>query len=243
MRLTRVYMNSEINTEQELVLPEPQSHHLSRVLRVRTGHEIHLFNGKGGYYITEITAVDKQGVSVVPRRFIPDDRESALKIVLAQGISRGKHMDYTIQKAVELGVESIIPLITDHGNIQLSGSRLEHKLDHWMKVVISACEQCGRNIVPDVTTPVAFDDWVGGRAGFVKLFLEPTSPDSLSSITDGPNGIILISGPEGGFSERETGLAIKHGCVPVRLGPRVLRTETAAIAAISACQVLWGDMG
>ena len=241
MRLTRVYLDSEIHTEQLLLLPVEQSHHLARVLRMRVGQDIHLFNGKGGYYISEINSIQKQGVSVIPRAYIQADRESSLRITLAQGISRGRHMDYTIQKAVELGVHRLVPLITEHSNFQSSDSKLDNKIDHWQKIIISACEQCGRNTLTEISSPMKLDDLLKAEPEVFKIFLEPYSGQSLSSVTTNPENLVIISGPEGGFSSEELEKAHRQGCIPVKLGPRVLRTETAAVAAISACQMLWGD--
>lgn len=243
MQRHRVFIEAPITCEQELHLPEPQSHHLGKVLRMQPGQFVWVFNGSGGCYEAEIIAVEKRRVSVIPREFIADEAADCIRINLAQGISRGRHMDYTIQKAVELGVTRIIPLITDFSNVNLSADRRENKLSHWCSIIISACEQSGRNRIPELTQPMVFDEWITHRPAGAGLFLHPGAGASLTSIAPASAGLTLISGPEGGFSEREIAMAEANGCIAVRLGPRILRTETAAIAAISACQTLWGDMG
>ena len=242
MRTNRVFVDTPILCNQQLLLPESQSLHLGRVLRLQPGQFVHLFNGAGGYYRAEIAVVQKRTVTVIPLEFIPDKPAATLRIILAQGISRGRHMDYTIQKAVELGVASIIPLATDHSNVNLSTQHVANKLNHWRNIIISACEQCGRNNLPGIVTPVAFDDWVVEVSGTPRLVLDPAATLTLTAITPPPAVLTIISGPEGGLSEREIILAVRQNCIAVRLGPRVLRTETAAIAAISASQTLWGDM-
>ena len=243
MRCHRVFVDLQINSEQLMQLPEPQSHYLGKVLRVQPGQWIQIFNGTGGCYEAEITSVQKRSVSVVPRQFIPDGPDTSIRINLAQGISRGRHMDYTIQKAVELGVNRIIPLITGFSNVHLSAERSESRLSHWRGVVIAACEQSGRNIIPELMAPLSFDDWLANMSGAPVILLHPDAAGSLSAITPQPAELTIVSGPEGGFSEDEVAMAKQKGCVAVKLGPRILRTETAAIAAISACQTLWGDMG
>jgi len=242
MGTIRVYIDAPLTCRRELQLPEAQSHHLGRVLRLRPGAVIYLFNGTGGSFRTEISAVHKQLVTVLPDEFIPDRTFSTLPINLAQGISRGRHMDYTIQKAVELGVARIIPLVTEHGNVHLEAERQDHKLSHWRKIIIGACEQCGRNLLPELWEPVAYADWIATPSAALRLLLDPGTDRTLGSITPVPGEVTILSGPEGGFSESEIAIANAQGCLAVRLGPRILRTETAAIAAISACQTLWGDM-
>lgn len=242
MRSYRIYINQDMMCGQSLVLPEQQSHHLGKVLRMRTGEYIHLFNGVGGYFVAEIKSIDKRAVTVVPAEFVPDDDQASIELILAQGISRGRHMDYTIQKAVETGVAGIIPLITENSNVHLTEKNRDNKFIHWRNIVINACEQSGRNVLPEIYRPVGFNEWIAKENDSTRLLLDPASGCSLSSITTTPEKLTIISGPEGGLSDQEQDLAARHMCIRIRLGPRVLRTETAAIAAISACQVLWGDM-
>ncbi|MBF8269068.1 MAG: Ribosomal RNA small subunit methyltransferase E [Gammaproteobacteria bacterium] len=242
MRTNRVFVDTPMLCNQQVLLPEAQSHHMGKVLRMQPGQFVHLFNGAGGYYRAEITLVQKRAVTVMPREFIPDQPTTGLRINLAQGISRGRHMDYTIQKAVELGIASIIPLATDYSNVHLSEQSADNKLSHWRNIIISACEQCGRNDVPDIVAPVAFDDWVVAVSNTPRLVLNPAAIHTLKGLTPPPTELTIICGPEGGLSDRELALAVRQNCIAIRLGPRVLRTETAAIAAISASQTLWGDM-
>ena len=243
MRCHRVFVDSRIECEQLMQLPEPQSHYLGKVLRVLPGQLIQIFNGLGGCYSAEVVTVQKRKVSVIPRQFIPDETDTSVRINLAQAISRGKHMDYTIQKAVELGVSRIIPLITEFSNVHLSAERSENRLSHWRGIVVGACEQSGRNVIPELAAPLLFDEWLSNMPAVPALLLHPDAAGSLSAITPQPAELTIVSGPEGGFSEREVAKAKQQGCVAVKLGPRILRTETAAVAAISACQTLWGDMG
>lgn len=243
MRSHRIYLDAQIECGQPLQLPEPQSHHLGKVLRMQPGQLVHLFNGRGGCYRAEIVSMQKRAVTVLPREFIADTAATLIRINLAQGVSRGRHMDYTIQKAVELGVNRIIPLITEFSNVRLSAERSESRLSHWRGVIIGACEQSGRNIIPELTAPLAFTDWLTNMSNTPSILLHPDAAGSLSAITPRPAEITIVSGPEGGFSEREVAAAKRSGCLAIRLGPRVLRTETAAVAALTAVQTLWGDMG
>lgn len=242
MRINRLYVDLHLVSDTTLQLPPDQAHYLARVLRARPGQTIHVFNGSGGYFEAEVTDIRKRTVKVLLKAFKSGPPAGSLDLVLAQCISRGSHMDYTIQKATELGVAGIIPLFSEHGNVRLTGQALEKKLRHWRKIIISACEQCGRNVLPELAEPAGFDDWVSSGKNGQRLLLHPRDTTTLAKVTPGRDGLTIISGPEGGFSEHEVSHAIHHGCQPVNLGPRILRTETAAVAALSACQVLWGDM-
>ena len=242
MREPRVYLAQELQCDQTISLPDEQMHHVSRVLRMRSGQRMWLFNGNGGSYLAEIVSINKRELGVRLLEFSDKDCESALQITPLQGISRSQHMDYTLQKAVELGVKRIVPLITEFGNVQLDQKKTEKKLQHWQKIIINACEQCGRTILPIITIPVAFAQALKEDGNPSKFLLQPGSAQHLSNQTCNDNCLSLLSGPEGGFSQAEVGYAIDADFVAIELGPRVLRTETAAVAAISACQVLWGDM-
>lgn len=243
MRLTRIFADAPLTCNETLDLPQAASHHLSKVLRMRPDQQIQVFNGRGGYYSALITAIGKRSVTIVPLEFFAEQRESSLEITLAQGISRGQHMDYTVQKAVELGVTKIVPLVSEFSNVHLDRDRAENKLAHWRSIIIHACEQCGRTRVPEISSPMPFMDWVGGVSHGVKIILAPLAGNTLKEITDMKPAVTLLSGPEGGFSEDEIANAVAAGYRPVALGPRVLRTETAALAALCAIQVLWGDLG
>jgi 16S rRNA (uracil1498-N3)-methyltransferase len=243
MREPRVYIDDELACGQTLALPPDAIHHISRVLRMRAGQRLWLFNGSGGSYLAEVVLIDKRQAQVRLLEFSHTQPESSLQITLAQGVSRGQHMDYTLQKAVELGVKRIVPVFTEFGNVQLDAQRQGKKLQHWQKIIISACEQCGRNILPAIATPLSLAEWLQQDINKLKLLLHPGSARRLSAQKPPDQSISLLSGPEGGFSQSEVELSRDSGYLSVELGPRVLRTETAAIAAISACQTLWGDMG
>jgi 16S rRNA (uracil1498-N3)-methyltransferase len=242
MREPRLYLDQELQCDQTISLPDEQIHHVSRVLRMRSGQRMWLFNGNGGSYLAEIVLINKRQLEVRLLEFSDQDCESGLQITLLQGISRSQHMDYTLQKAVELGVKKIVPLITEFSNVQLDQNKTEKKLLHWQKIIINACEQCGRTILPLISIPVPFAQALEEEGNPSKFLLQPGSAQHLSKQTCADNALSLLSGPEGGFSQTEVEHAIDKGFIAIELGPRVLRTETAAVAAISACQVLWGDM-
>lgn len=243
MRLHRVYLDLPLTEHTRLVLPQAASHHIGRVLRMRPGQALQVFDGTGDVYEAEISSIDKHHVEIRTIACLEAGVESALDITLAQGVSRGQHMDLTVQKAVELGVNRIVPLFTERSNVRLQPSRLENKLQHWRKIIIHACEQCGRNRLPEIADPLPLADWLPAPPPGLRLVLSPDGSASLAGQQVTQSGLIIMSGPEGGFSPGEIELSTEHGFLPVRLGPRVLRTETAAIAALSACQTLWGDLG
>jgi 16S rRNA (uracil1498-N3)-methyltransferase len=242
MRKTRVYIESGLQIGEIVNLNDDSAHHLGRVLKVRTGDFVQAFNGHGGCYDAEIVSVDKKSVSIKPVRFLAENNESPLVLTLAQGISRGQHMDYTVQKAVELGVSKIVPLFTEFSNVRLEGDRTGKRLEHWQKIITSACEQSGRNILPKLDEPALLQDWVNKDMSSLKLLMHPDAEQGLTSLTTGINSITLLCGPEGGLSQKEIEFALACGYQTISLGPRILRTETAAIAAIAVCQALRGDM-
>ena len=228
------------------MLPPAQSRHVTRVLRLRSGDAVTLFNGDGSEYSAEIARIGKDAatLSVTGSRAV--DREAPLAVILAQAVSGGERMDYTVQKAVELGVAGIQPLVSARSVVRLAGERAVKRLAHWQAVAIAACEQCGRNRVPRVEPPLEFHAWLALTAkaqdGAAKLLLSPRATDSLRGLARPASGvIILLAGPEGGWIPEEERAAEQTGFHPVRLGPRVLRTETAAVAALAALQAVWGD--
>lgn len=243
MREPRIYVEQALRRGQTLTLPQNASHHISRVLRMRAGQRLYVFNGCGGSYLAQIVALSKRQVDVLLLEFKDEQRESTLHITLAQGVSRAQHMDYTLQKAVELGVSKIVPVITEFGNVQFDQQREQKKLLHWQLIIISACEQSGRNRLPEILAPVPLSRWLEIDSNSVKVLLQPGAAQRLTGLQLVNSSLSLLSGPEGGFSRAEEEQAVACGYVAVELGPRVLRTETAAVAAISACQTLWGDMG
>jgi 16S rRNA (uracil1498-N3)-methyltransferase len=168
-------------------------------------------------------------------------RESPLAVVLAQGISSGERMDYTVQKSVELGVTVIQPLLTQRSVVRLTGERADKRVAHWQAVAAAACEQCGRNRVPEVLPVQSLTHWLGTLRGGVRYLLSPQAPNRLRELTRPADAITLLVGPEGGWDSTESAAAQTTGFAPLALGPRVLRTETAAVAALAAMQALWGD--
>jgi len=182
-------------------------------------------------------------VTLLPETQRVVSRESPLAVTLVQAVSSGERMDYTIQKAVELGVAAVQPLLTERSIVRLDGERRARRVAHWQAVAVAACEQCGRNVVPPVLPVVPLPDWLAGQtvASGVRLLLSPAGRSRLADLERPAAPLHLLAGPEGGWSAGEEALAVDAGFVAVRLGPRVLRTETAALAALAAMQVLWGD--
>ena len=218
------------------------AHHLGRVLKARAGDTVIAFNGRGGSYESSVVSVDKRSITIKPLHFHAENNESSLKLTLAQGISRGQHMDYTVQKAVELGVSRIVPLFTEFSNVHLEEERAQKRHDHWHKIIIGACEQSGRNLVPELTTAMSLTDWVNNDSTALRLLMHADTTEGPGDLPSGIKDITLLCGPEGGLSRAEIDRALACGYRMIALGPRILRTETAAIAAITACQVLQGDM-
>ena len=223
-----------------LALPEAAAHHATRVLRLAAGDALTLFDGTGGEYAVTLVHVDKRGATVRVGGFLPIDRESPLAVTLAQGIAANDAMDYAIRKATELGATSIQPLVTARSAPLPSGERGDRRLAHWRGVVIAACEQCGRNRVPDVAPPLAVTEWLGAWAGSGIVFA-PDADRSLAVLAPPPAPLALLIGPEGGFDGREMAAVRGKGFQVARLGPRVLRTETAATAGLAVLQSMWGD--
>ena len=244
MREPRLYVECELQVDSEISLPPQSAHYLASVLRRKAGQHVQLFNGEGFDYRASIIAMGKREVTLLVHSRSEQEAEAAFKITLVQGISRAQHMDYTLQKAVELGVGRIVPVLTEFSNIQLKDSRGEKKMEHWRKIVISACEQSGRSRLPELLPPQPLADWLGTNEGQLGLILHPgSSENGLSTIRLESGAVNLLVGPEGGFSDEEFELAGASGYQAISMGPRVLRTETAAVAAISICQSRWGDMG
>lgn len=242
MAQPRIYQSVLLEPHTVIRLDEQASHHLARVLRCSVNDKLVLFNGQGGEYHATITHINKKNVTVEINDFLSREAESPLQLVLAQGIARGEKMDFIIQKAVELGVQTIFPLITERGNVRLEGPREEKRLQHWRSIIISACEQSGRNRIPAIHAPQLFPAWLEQVDSDLTFILSPHEPDqrSIGELAPGKS-ITVIIGPEGGFSEHEITLATQKHILPLRLGPRVLRTETATIAAISVLQARFGD--
>lgn len=239
--MTRLYFPAEIPDHGLVVLPLASAHHLIHVLRAAAGDKVVLFDGRGNEFDAVIRRIDKSGVTLAVGDGRPVDRESPLRVTLAQGISSGERMDFTIQKAVELGIAEIQPLQTERSVVRLDATRAAKRVTHWQGIVAAACEQSGRNTVPAVLPVMAFNAWLGMRAEGIKLALGPGAATRLADLPRPASRVLLLVGPEGGLGPRERDDAEAAGYLPVRLGPRVLRTETAALAALAAMQTLWGD--
>jgi 16S rRNA (uracil1498-N3)-methyltransferase len=239
--LTRLYFPADIPAHGIVVLPAQSAHHLVHVLRVRAGDSVVVFDGRGSEYDASIDRVDRGGVTLRVGEARVVNRESPVEVTLAQGISTGERMDYTVQKAVELGVAAIQPLTTERSVVRLDEARAAKRVAHWQAVVAAACEQCGRNIVPPVLAVKTLSAWLGTPSGSVRLTLSPGAGTRLAGLEKPKASLTLLVGPEGGLSTRERADAEAAGYLAVRLGPRVLRTETAALAALAAMQTLWGD--
>lgn len=236
----RIYSPENLREDAEITLDKGASTHVAKVLRMKAGERLIAFSGDGYDYSARILSLGKQ-VTIRLETREKNCRESPLRITLAQGISRSDRMDYTIQKAVELGVHAIQPLSTQKSTVRLDASRAEKKLRHWQSVVVSACEQCGRSVIPAVSKPVSLTDWLATSGNTLRILLDPDADTSLPSIQ--LNGACtLLVGPESGFSDEETDQLRSAGTRGVTLGPRILRTETAAAAAISILQSQHGDL-
>ncbi len=244
MALKRLHVAERLAAGAELRLGEEAARYLGRVLRLRTGDTVHVFNGDDGEWTATIGRFGKDRVILLLHDAVENTAEPELKIHLVQGISRGERMDFVVQKATELGVARITPVLTDYGVVKLDDKRTGKRRMHWQGVAASACEQSGRIRPPLIDTPLPLNDWFGaGHDGdAAQLILRPGAGKPLGSVETPEAGLCLLVGPEGGFSEREYGDAEFAGFDAVTLGPRVLRTETAAVAAIAISQALWGDM-
>jgi 16S rRNA (uracil1498-N3)-methyltransferase len=241
VRIHRVHTHHALEPGQEVTIGDRAAHYLSRVLRVAAGQTIVLFNGDGHDYVAEVIRPGKKKISLSVTSRLPAARESGLKITVVQAISRGERMDQTLQKCTELGVTAFQPVFSERVEVRLKAEKLARRLEHWQGVVVSACEQSGRAVVPGVLPPLDFGDWLDNSDGGLRLILGPGAETSLSSV-DLHGQVQLVVGPEGGFSEIELDLAHSHGVGAVSLGPRVLRTETAAPAAVAILQALAGDL-
>lgn len=242
MRSPRVYHPHRLQVGRDTVLDEASSHHIGRVLRMKAGDPVVLFDGCGGEYRAIIRGLERPGVRVRVEAFEDAERESGLQVGLVQAVSAGERMEFTLQKAVELGVAWVQPIITRRAKVRLEGERADKRIAHWQRVVNAACEQSGRNRVPPVRPLLEFTAWLAEPPQAPhRLLLQPDAPRRLSQAGPFAAPVELLAGSESGFEDEEVDLALGCGFAPVRLGPRVLRTETAALAALAALQALWGD--
>jgi 16S rRNA (uracil1498-N3)-methyltransferase len=243
MRLNRIFCEGPLTVGATVPLSSAGAYHVARVLRMRPGAPLIVFDGSGVDHPAEIVAVDGDQVSVELRNPTPGTGESPIRITLVQGISRGERMDWTLQKATELGAAAIAPVLTSRSVVRLDEKQAIKKQTHWNAIVIGACEQSGRSRIPAVGTPVSLRDYLTHvRKDGMRLVLSPSAPASLAGIASLPSKVELLIGPEGGLDDDEISAAQKAGFMPVRLGPRVLRTETAAVVALAVLQALWGDL-
>jgi 16S rRNA (uracil1498-N3)-methyltransferase len=241
LRIPRIYTDTPLQAGAEAQLDDKAAQHVGRVLRMQPGQALNLFNGDGQDYPALIASASKKNVTVQVQQPTANSSESALEIVLGQTLSKGDRMDYAVQKATEMGVTRIVPLSTERCDVRLKGDREDKRLSHWRSVAISAAEQCGRARVPDILPVMNITEWLEySQRCDVRLVLHHRTEQSLDSLAK-PNSVALMIGPEGGLSADEIAQAEKSGFLPVALGPRVLRTETAPVAAMALCQWLWGD--
>ena len=238
MRLSRFFIDAPLSLGQH-ELPEDQAHYIARVLRLAAGDAVQLFDGSGQEYRGTLIEAGKKRVLVELTEQLAGMAESPLAIHLGQGLSRGERMDWAIQKATELGVTEITPLVSERCEVRLKDERADKRLAHWRQVAISACEQCGRSVVPLIHPPVTLAEWQASVQAELKLVLHPVAVPLQQHAR--PQSLAFLIGPEGGLSEAEVNAAQAAGFQPARLGPRVLRTETAPVVALSVAQQLWGD--
>ncbi|MCL1124064.1 16S rRNA (uracil(1498)-N(3))-methyltransferase [Shewanella surugensis] len=242
MRIPRIYHSSSLTVGQACPLDEEAAVHVGRVLRMDVGEQVSLFNGDGNEYLSEIQAASKKNVTVNVLSSVTNHSESPLNLHLGQVISRGDRMDFTLQKSVELGVNTITPLFSERCGVKLTGERLEKKIQQWQKIVISACEQSGRSQVPIVRPAMPLQRWCSEHSDAVKLNLHPRANHGINALELPTKRVRLLIGPEGGLSAAEINMTAEHQFTDILLGPRVLRTETAALCAISALQLKFGDL-
>lgn len=238
MRLSRFFIDAPLSLGEHS-LPEAQAHYIGRVLRMTEGQALQVFDGSGVEYRGTLLEVGKKQVRVQLDEQFAGQAESTLRIHLGQGLSRGERMDWAIQKATELGVAEITPIVSERCEVRLKDERAQKRQDHWQQIAISACEQCGRSVVPVIHPPLPLAEWLKQTDADLKLVLHPVAEPLSSHAT--PASLAFLIGPEGGLSEAEVEQAKAGGYHAARLGPRVLRTETAPVVALSVAQQLWGD--
>ncbi|MEZ9466354.1 16S rRNA (uracil(1498)-N(3))-methyltransferase [Vibrio breoganii] len=243
MRTPRIYHPESLSSATHVQLCDDAAGHIGRVLRMQTGQAVTLFDGSDVEYSAVIAEVSKKNVAVEITGSQQHSVESPLDIHLGQVVSRGDKMEFTIQKSVELGVNTITPLISERCGVKLDAKRFEKKLMQWQKIAIAACEQSGRNTVPVIRPIMQLEEWCSEEYQGLKLNLHPRAPYSINTLPQPIKHVKLLIGPEGGLSGSEIDMTTEHNFEQTLLGPRVLRTETAALTAITALQVRFGDLG
>ncbi|WP_411726737.1 16S rRNA (uracil(1498)-N(3))-methyltransferase [Methyloglobulus sp.] len=239
MRIPRLYVPLALALNGQVELDDDSGHYVRTVLRLKKDDAIILFNGNGGEYACVLSQASRKTVLITIKSWCERSVESPLQVTLGLGVSRGDRMDLSVQKAVELGANQITPLMTERCVVQFKEKKLQ-RLQHWQKIIQHAAEQSGRTVLPELTDMAALQNWAGSQHG-LKVFLDPYAERSLAQLQPDDMKVTLLAGPEGGFSDQERSVVKAAGFIPVRLGCRILRTETAAIAALSAVQTLWGD--
>ncbi|MBN6362288.1 16S rRNA (uracil(1498)-N(3))-methyltransferase [Providencia huaxiensis] len=243
MRVPRIYHPEPLQINTTISLGDDAANHVGRVLRMTAGQKLELFDGSNQIFSAEITEATKKNVFVHIENSQIDDRESPLDLHLGQVMSRGEKMEFTIQKSVELGVNTITPLLSERCGVRLDGERLEKKLLQWQKIAIAACEQCGRNRIPEIRPVQTLEAWCAENDDAFKVNLHPRATESINTLPTELKKVRLLIGPEGGLSADEIAMTANYQFTDILLGPRVLRTETTALTAITALQVRLGDLG
>ncbi|MBV8910963.1 MAG: 16S rRNA (uracil(1498)-N(3))-methyltransferase [Gammaproteobacteria bacterium] len=251
MRVNRVFVDAALETGAHITLPANAASHVTRVLRLRSGAAVTLFNGRGGEYVGTVAAAGGGEVRIAVGEQRAQERESPLALTLAQGISRGERMDFVVQKATELGVKQLVPLLTERSVVRLDAQQTLRKLNHWHAIAVAACEQSGRNRLPEVLAPATLGGFLRESAreaagepsaAPLRLLLSPVAASALGDVARPRGAVTVLIGPEGGLADSEHEAALAAGFTAVRLGPRVLRTETAAIVALALLQRQFGDL-
>jgi 16S rRNA (uracil1498-N3)-methyltransferase len=242
MRIPRLYLDLPLCESQQLEVPPARAHYLINVLRLQAGRSLFVFNGHGNEFTATLESVSKKSVIISIASLVATKCESPLFTELAIGVSKGDRMDWIVQKATELGVSKISPLTTERSELKLNAERWEKKLNHWREIIISACEQCGRNRLPELVSPLPLVDFLRANSTECKLILSPDDCGFDINKIASPSAVSVLIGPEGGFSTDEVDQAIQARFVSWTLGPRILRTETAPIVALSLLQARFGDL-
>lgn len=244
MRIPRIFHPDILpGAGGEIELSEDAANHVGRVLRMNTGQSLQLFDGSNQVFDAEIIQAGKKNVRVRFTAGKLEDKESPLHLHLGQVMSRGEKMEFTIQKSIELGVNIITPLFSERCGVKLDTERLEKKVGQWQKIAIAACEQCGRNRLPTIRSAMTLEAWCAEQDAALKLNLHPRATQSINTLPLPVSQVRLLIGPEGGLSSNEISMTAEYGFTDILLGPRVLRTETTALTAITALQVRFGDLG
>lgn len=241
--MPRFYCSQPLAVGETITLPDAVAHHV-HVVRLAVGAELCLFNGDGGQYVAQLASVEKRRATAVLKAFVARDVELPFEITLAQALPEASKMDWIIEKAVEMGVAALQPLAAQRCVVRLSGERADKKQAHWQGVIEAACEQSGRNRLARLAPLDQFDDWIGQDGLQKRILLTPRGSESLPAWArhQPPQAVAILVGPEGGFTLAEEDAAIGRGALALSMGPRVLRTETAGIAAVATLNALWGGM-